>query len=243
MFWRQSGATGRRTMTAIWIAALLGVLVSTRSRGPMLALATAAGVLWLLKVRPTLRVTGVLLTGAAVSAAIVFASELRGLVEWLASRDTVLTNAFFRGQTADTVFELNGRLTLWQDLQPVLLDRLTFGYGYQASRAVLLETADWAAYAHNAFLQTALDLGVIGLLVVLWMFAPIARSVFSRSRDRAVRATVVALTVFLVLNAMSTESFAAVPHFETLLLFVCALCAAATVEHRDLTSDLNVTPP
>jgi hypothetical protein len=232
MFWRPSDAARRRLPVTIWVAALVAVMLLTRSRGPILALAIAGGVLWLLKLRPTLRTAAVLFTAAGAAAAFVFASELRALVEWLASRDTLLTQMFFRGQTADTLFELNGRIGLWADLQPVLMDRLTLGYGYQASRAVLLEVADWAAFAHNAFLQTALDLGIVGLLIVAWMFAPIVRCAFSRSRDQAVRATIVALAIFLALNAMSTESFAAVPHFETLLLFVCALCASATVEPR-----------
>ena len=230
VLFRRAGASVRAFRIGLAVSALVAVMVLTRSRGPILALIPAVGVLWLFKLRPTLRTAALLATAAVATSAIVFASDLRTFVEWLAARDNVVTHAFFRGQTADTLFELNGRVGLWQDLQPVLMDRLAVGYGYQASRAVLLDVAAWAAYAHNAFLQTGLDLGVLGLGIVLWMFAPIVRSAFTRSRDAGVRAAVVALTVFLVLNAMSTESFAAVPHFETLLLFLCALCAAATLD-------------
>jgi hypothetical protein len=226
----RSRASVRAWPVALAVSGLFAIMVLTRSRGPMLALIPAVSVLWLFKLRPTLRTAALLATAAVVTIAIVFASDLRTFVEWLAARDNIVAHAFFRGQSADTLFELNGRLGLWQDLQPILMDRLAVGYGYQASRAVLLDVAAWAAYAHNAFLQTGLDLGMLGLAIVLWMFAPIVRSAFTRSRDAGVRAAVVALTVFLALNAMSTESFAAVPHFETLLLFICALCAAATVD-------------
>jgi putative inorganic carbon (hco3(-)) transporter len=228
MFRRPSPAAPRRLRTVLWMTALVFVLVLTRSRGPMLALVAATGVLWLMRVRPTLRVAALLAAGAITASSIVFASELRSMVEWLASQDSAIAGAFFRGQSADTVFELNGRLGLWEELRPLVLDHLAVGYGYQASRSVLLAVADWAAYAHNAFLQTALDLGLLGIAIVLCLFAPIVRTAFARSGDRASRAPIAALAVFLALNAMSTEGFAAVPRFETLLLFVCALSATAT---------------
>jgi O-antigen ligase len=228
MFRRQSPAAPRRLRTVLWMAALVSILVLTRSRGPMLAFAASAGVLWLMKVRPTLRVAALLVAGAIATSAIVFASELRSMVGWLANQDSAISHAFFRGQSADTVFELNGRLGLWEEVRPLVLDHLALGYGYQASRAVLLAVADWAAYAHNAFLQTALDLGLFGVVLVLCLFAPIARIAIAASGDRAIRAPIVALAVFVTLNAMSTEGFAAVPRFETLLLFVCALSATAT---------------
>jgi hypothetical protein len=41
------------------------------------------------------------------------------------------------------------------------------------------------------------------------------------------RATVGALLAFLLVNSISTESFAGAPGFETLLLFVCVLAAAS----------------
>jgi O-antigen ligase len=226
-FRQRSTIAPPRVRTWLAVAAMVLVLVLTRSRGPMVALAVGAGILWLLRMRPVPRAAALCAGVAAAAATVAFAAEIRTGVEWLSRQDSMLTNAFFRGQTADTVFELNGRLGLWQELQPIVVEHLTLGYGYQASRAVLLAVADWAAYAHNAFLQTALDLGLAGIAIVLWLFAPIVRSLVRPGSDAAVRATVLALTAFLTLNAMSTESFAAVPHFETLLLFVCALAAAA----------------
>ncbi len=37
------------------------------------------------------------------------------------------------------------------------------GHGYVSSRAVLLQEIPWAAYAHNAWYQVLLDLGIVGL--------------------------------------------------------------------------------
>jgi len=101
------------------------------------------------------------------------------------------------------------------------------GAGYQASRATLLDVASWAGYAHNALMQTFLDLGIAGT-VALGLLVAIALSAVVRSRLAPwLRGTSAALMVFLVLNSIGTESFAGAPGFETLLLLVCALCATS----------------
>jgi len=156
---------------------------------------------------------------------------------WLgsaANQDSAMSRLFFRGQSADTVLGLSGRMELWDDLRPAIAGHSLFGYGYQASRSVVLDVASWAAYAHNALLQTILDLGLIGTLalvalVTIGLFGALFRALGATTRGLTpwLRATVAALMVFLVLNSISTESFAGSPGFETSLLFICALCAAS----------------
>jgi hypothetical protein len=89
----------------------------------------------------------------------------------------------------------------------------------------VLEAASWAAYAHNALLQSILDLGLVGTvtLAALVLFGLLGS--MTQGPARWLGATVATLMVFLVLNSISTESFAGAPGFQTLLLFVCALCA------------------
>jgi len=65
--------------------------------------------------------------------------------------------------------------------------------------------------------------------VTIGLFGALFRSLGATTRGLTpwLRATVTALMLFLVLNSISTESFAGSPGFETLLLFICALCAAS----------------
>jgi O-antigen ligase len=203
---------------------LVTLLVITSSRGPMLALAAGIAVLWLIRARPPFRAAAALVACASALICVVYVSELRSWADGIASRDSVVSRVFFRNQTVDDVFELNGRLELWEELGPMVRDHYVFGVGYQASRAALLDVAEWAAYAHNALLQTILDLGLAGTLAMVGLLALGLRAGFRPSNARWVRATVPALIVFLTLNSMSNESFAAAPDIELLLVFMCALC-------------------
>lgn len=213
-------------MRALFLMLVI-LLVLTSSRGPMVALAAGIGVLWLITVRPAFRAAAVLMASAGVLVCLVYVGELRSWIEGIASHDSVATRLFFRNQTVDDLFELNGRLGLWQELRPIVADHFVMGTGYQASRAALLDVAEWAAYAHNALLQTILDLGVVGMLSMLGLIVLGACAGFNRSNARWVRVTVPALVVFVTLNSMSNESFAAAPDIELLLVFLCALCGAS----------------
>jgi len=203
------------------------LLVLTSSRGPMVALAAGIGLMWLIRVRPAFRAAAVLIVSAGVLASVVYVSELRSWVEGIAAQDSAATRLFLRNQTVDDVFQLNGRLELWQELRPIVAEHFVAGTGYQASRAALLDVAEWAAYAHNALLQTVLDLGVVGMLSMLGLIFLGFRAGLDRSNPAWVRATVPALMLFLTLNSMSNESFAAAPDIELFLVFLCALCAAS----------------
>ena len=173
--------------------------------------------------RSALVLTGGTLAGAYVA----FGPDLGRWLSELANQDTAITRLLFRGETADTVLALNGRLDLWDTVRSSIAAHPLLGYGYQASRAIILDAADWAAYAHNALLQTVLDLGIAGTLALVSILAIAAAGVVRGRQTAWTRATVAALLTFLVLNSISTESFAGAPGVETLLLFICALCADA----------------
>ena len=70
-----------------------------------------------------------------------------------------------------------------------------------------------------------LDLGVVGTIALLTIVV-IGLIGFARGHQRGwTHATLGALLVFLILNSISTESFAGVPGVETLVLFICVLAA------------------
>jgi len=229
-------APGRRRLLGIpapcYVAALGVVLLLTNSRGPLFACIAGGAVLLLLQVEVRTRAALVLMGGTFAGAWVAFGPDLTSWLADLANHDTVISRLLFRGETADTLLQLNGRLDLWETVRPSIAAHPLLGYGYQASRAIMLDAADWAAYAHNALLQTMLDLGIAGTIALMTILAS-GFVGFARGHQHGwTRATLGALLVFLVLNAISNESFAAAPGFETLLLFICALCAT-TPEQSD----------
>jgi len=210
-----------------YVAALSVVLLLTNSRGPLFACIAGGVVLLLVQVEVRTRAALVLTGGTFAGAYVAFGPDLTSWFANLANQDTFLSHLLLRNETADTLFSLNGRLDLWDELRSSIAAHPLLGYGYQASRGVVLDAASWAAYAHNALLQTVLDLGIIGtsvlVAIIVTAFVGFARA----PRVSWTRATIGALLVFQVLNSIANESFAAAPGFETLLLFVCALGAFA----------------
>ncbi|OLC40014.1 MAG: hypothetical protein AUH43_27465 [Acidobacteria bacterium 13_1_40CM_65_14] len=217
-----------------YVIPLVLVLVLTNSRGPLLAFVAGLGIVMLMRVRSSLRALLLLIIASLVLMYVASGPDVQAWLGSAANQDSAMSRLFFRGQSADTVLGLSGRMELWDDLRPAIAGHSLFGYGYQASRSVVLDVASWAAYAHNALLQTILDLGLIGTLalvalVTIGLFGALFRALGATTRGLTpwLRATVAALMVFLVLNSISTESFAGSPGFETSLLFICALCAAS----------------
>lgn len=213
-------------MRALWIGFVV-VLVLTNTRTPLLALFAGVGTLVLMRTRVRLRAAAVLVVAAAAITCVVYASDLRGWLLALDRRESTVTRTLLRTQTVDEMLELNGRVSLWDDLTPIVVAHAAVGAGYQGSRALVLDVRDWAAYAHNALIQTVLDLGVVGLVCVLGLLVLGFRTGTVATNPMWARVTAPALVVFTLLCALSNENFAAAPDVELLLVFLYGLCGAA----------------
>jgi O-antigen ligase len=228
----QSERERRRLWIFLLTAILLGIALLTRSRGPLLAWIAAFGVAALL---PRLR-GGLIPLATAVLLVAVLLFENSGLTvrELLTTWSTnkgALTALIFRGESADAVTELHGRATLWAGAVPLFLQRPWIGRGYLASRDDLLRLFPWAGHAHNAVLESLLDLGLVGsgLLFLAFGTVLLVRSRGVRGLDARLRhasATVLGIGVFELLNGVSSPSFAGAPGYETLLAFTCVSLAA-----------------
>jgi hypothetical protein len=217
----------------------IGVLVLTNSRGPILAFAAALAVMAFVRlparIRPAIAVAG----SVPVLLLLTAGSDLIAWLIQLTMRDGALAQFLLQGQTAEDVLGMNGRMDLWYAVRPELAAHGVLGYGYQASRSVLLEAAYWTpAYAHNALLQSLLDLGIAGTLPLFALVGVALSSVWRSNLAPGVRGTAAAITVFLVLNSISTESFAGAPGFDVLMLCLCALAAVSS--HAALPPDGRV---
>lgn len=210
--------------TFIGTVLLVAVLAASAARGPILAFGVGLFTLFLLKLEVRARAALVAVSAALVGALFVAGPDLQAWMDSASAGDSRLSYTFFRGQSAQDVLELNGRLALWGELRPAIADRLFLGHGYLASRSIILDTAEWAAAAHNALLQSVLDLGIVGSLTLI---ALLGAALFSAMRARTpwVRATIASLSLFLIINSISTESFAGTPGFEIFLVFLCAIAA------------------
>jgi hypothetical protein len=221
-------ASAARVLGLPWwllVPALAAVIVLAASRGPLLAFSAAACALLLARFVPASG--NALVAGFGIVLVLVVVTYGAAIDDLLSAgtRSTgPLARLLFRGQSIAELATLTGRIQLWNDAAGLIVAEPLVGHGYQASRALLLGLRQWAGYAHNALIQTALDLGSAGVAL---LFLPLCGALRAGLRagpggpgdGASARLAIFGVAVFLVLNAVTSESFAGAPGFEVLLLF------------------------
>ena len=179
----------QKLVVALILLVTSGVLLLTQSR---LAIAAVMVVMLLTLTAPTFKYWRVWLIGAAI---IAVAGWYTGLaVLWRSATDLFFGTAFGSWQ---------GRLEVWRNGQQALADFVFTGTGLALFEPVsrLLYpynvSPEWQfRHAHNNFLQTGLDFGIIGLLGyisliigLVWLTYEIARSATGSFRHIAIGAS------------------------------------------------------
>ena len=151
--------------TAIILLSLL--LWMTDARGPTIALVVALIAMLVVKIRSTSVKATVLalVISLALGIALVF-------------QDNLLKP--FQALLTDDVYTLNSRTELWTSVFRHIAARPIIGYGYYASRYLLMKDFIWGGHAHNSLLEVLLTTGLIGLTIVgaylAYLFSAIIRT-------------------------------------------------------------------
>lgn len=208
---------------ALGAAALL--VMSTSATAVLLALVIVAllAVLPLLRLQATLAVpvAALLLLGALGAGSALAAVGVDVLA--MLGRDITLT----------------GRTDIWEACWNKILERPVLGYGYggfwlgwEGESAYVWRVTAWeAAFAHNGFLDLALDLGALGLCVfTLHFLTTIAWSLVAlrREADPAVVWLPIFMAFLLLLN-LTESSFLRQNNFLWIVYVVVALKARAVL--------------
>jgi O-antigen ligase len=201
----------RRLVT---IAGLAVFVVLTGSTGSLLLLVGAAGVLVLLALARSLQLGPDVVVALAALLIVMGALSLTTVAPWVLEamgRDGSLT----------------GRTDLWAWGWRVALERPVLGwgfFGYAGSERALMDAGMIPRFAnydlphfHNAYLQNAVDLGVVGVL------APVALALVAlyenarrglRSADRAALAST-AMLIVIMIAGLGVHAFVQYNHFLT----------------------------
>jgi exopolysaccharide production protein ExoQ len=220
-------ASVRRSMAGILTAiftfvAAVGLIIATQSITAVVAL---VGLILVLQFAPALRWTGRVRTLIGFSAAAMVAPAIFLLVHYWA----LITNLLGRNGT------LTGRAQLWAisfssiELKPLL------GYGYSAFWMVSEEALrinamlHWTVpHAHNAYMDLALELGLMGLVLYLAAYVvALWRAVaYMRTDSETSSKWPLVYLCFIFLYSL-TESSVLVPGSIFWMLFVAAACTVA----------------
>lgn len=214
------------------VPGLVVVLALARARGPLIAFTAAVFVLVLRRYSRPWLATIALGASVAATVALLFVNTSVAVESFLresAMSENPAVEFITRGNTIEYLSTLGGRTQLWKEVAQLVFERPIAGWGYAASREVILARVPWAGYAHNAVIQTMVDLGILGTLLV-WSavlaatFADLFRP-FWTGPAGAVRGRVFAALVFTLVLSIVSESFAGAPGYE-LLLVLCAIFAS-----------------
>jgi O-antigen ligase len=198
----------------VTIAGLAVFVVLTGSTGSLLLLVGAAGVVVLLALARSLHLGPDVVVALAAVLIVMGALSLTTVAPWVLEamgRDGSLT----------------GRTDLWAWGWRVALERPVLGwgfFGYAGSERALLDAGMIPRFAnydlphfHNAYLQNAVDLGVVGVL------APVALALVAlyenarrglRSADRAALAST-AMLIVIMIAGLGVHAFVQYNHFLT----------------------------
>ena len=196
------------------MVALAAIIVATRARGPIIALAVV--LLALVGLRYFGPNIGIWIAGLGLAAALIWTvtdSSLADSLRGMSGSQSGLNAYILRQQSAGEVMSLSGRIGLWKTIYRLIVVRPIFGYGFVASRSVLLAWFPWAGEAHNALLESLLNLGLVGCLLLWGPLLSMVCNFFRPCAELAVRVrweelAVIAMLVFLLVVGFDSASFA-----------------------------------
>jgi O-antigen ligase len=168
LFSARSISISRRSTRVASVVFLTAILLITQSRGPLLAFVVAVAALIMIRsLGGTAAALGIVLVSTLALVLLNLPSGAIGFVDALANSGIGPVEFLFRGQDVDSFLSMTGRMDLWTEMVPAFFERPFLGYGYQVARIIGMEVAPWAGEAHNALLQSLIDVGLIGTLLLL----------------------------------------------------------------------------
>jgi O-antigen ligase len=215
----------RRMLSWMVLLSLSVVLILTNTRGPLLAFVAAAGLVMWKVLRSGLARGIVAATIVFVLMVALFGESVGTLIERAGGTNSFVVQRIFRGGDMESLRGLNGRVEVWEAALPLIADQPLFGYGYHGSRAFLYSKIPWASYAHSAYVQSLLDFGIVGALLIWGVFGSAFVTLVSRPFGAVTGkawcdAALTGVAAYIVIVSVSSESFVATPGYEALLVFI-----------------------
>lgn len=228
--------TGRRAGWAVLGLLQLVVLLLSHTRAALVAVAVSSGVLAV-----AFRRIRLLPIGAAVLVMILVVGGHQIVDRYLS---IVQPSTYLAGT-------LSGRRELWQGTVAIISQRPILGYGFgstvfpHVARAFALQTGDFRAalksHAHNLFLETTVEMGLLGLAAVCALGGAVAWVLVERCRrDRSAAESSRAIAILLLglytaMAIISLTDYLLVGDGLGVMLWVLFACTGALVGHADRT--------
>jgi len=160
-----------------WYRLLFGAsmvsLVITQTRGSFVAFLVGFVALLILTRRYALAAAGGFMTVMVGGALLLFTNF-----------GSAAQNFFNRGQNAQQVGGFSGRLQTWTNSYYAIMEHPILGYGgFAGSRFVVLDKNSPDSSSLNSFIDSALDIGIVGAIIILMVVVLVGWTLFRNSRN------------------------------------------------------------
>lgn len=120
---------------------------------------------------------------------------------------------------------LTGRSTIWALLVPLALEKFSLGYGYGGFWTTETRELSSVSQAHNGYLDTILNVGFLGLLLVtIFLFSTCRKAQRTSLQDSDWGALWLSYLLVIVVHNISESSIASFSNFLTALLVFQNTC-------------------
>jgi O-antigen ligase len=233
--WADPDAQEKKNRYRLLFVASIVTLVVTQTRGSFAAFFIGFILLLILTHRYRLAAVGGVISLVAGSALLLFTNFGAGV-----------SSFFLRGQTADEAGGLSGRLEIWQASYYKILDHPLTGYGgFAGARFVVLPRNSIYSSNLNSFVDSALDIGIFGPLILLAVLFVAGWVLLKSIRGSGLLKpeSYLALEMFMALTVLvvrSVESSNLITH--PMLSFLTIVGAAQVMRHERKTVLAMNTP-
>ena len=138
-----------------------------------------------------------------------------------------LHEILYRNNSEANLSQLNGRMDLWPAVVSLIEKRPIFGWGFWGTAQLLLAILPFAGEAHDALLQSLLDVGMVGA-ILLWVpvfFTLFERMPFCTKNPGGGAAwyviAVKAILVLALIEGITDSVFVSFVGFDAVLTYTC----------------------
>ena len=128
---------------------------------------------------------------------------------------------------------LTGRVPLWSAAMKTAMEAPILGHGYMSTFALPIDNGDgWISkQAHNTFVQTFFDLGLLGIVILVWIYVSVWRSCLHQvfrggfvDESWRLSLELFAALIGLTINSFTEDTFSGIFEVRT-MLFVLVIFA------------------
>ena len=129
------------------------------------------------------------------------------------------------------------RSLIYESLIPYIIKngywKIGYGPGHECSRQVIMSLIGWDyAHSHNTFLEAFGELGIMGLLILIWSIKKSLKNIYGVCKIYKEAYLFVTILICLLINGLAESYF-----FDAVLWLLLAICRNNFIEETEIVAN------